>query len=206
MTNMAHGSSNLIIIIISHQSSAMSALSSSMYVSQLLFSYRQGGVGVELGSTAEQVCSLLEALLAHQASTQPLTQATGSLHAQARPALHVEASPSCILLLLYNSVLATLLNLSLNQQISLLCKCFLCQRAMLARHGQMLVISKLAVEQLTLELVSYVPSCLRHSIQPFSHSSMLCVRCSSGCRSVTVFVQSNDDFCPSNVSIVVQGP
>ncbi|KAA6425410.1 MAG: hypothetical protein FRX49_04903 [Trebouxia sp. A1-2] len=37
---------------------------------------RQGGVGLELGSTAEQVCSLVEALLAHQASTQPLAQAT----------------------------------------------------------------------------------------------------------------------------------
>ncbi|KAL0020665.1 hypothetical protein WJX79_006181 [Trebouxia sp. C0005] len=37
---------------------------------------RQGGVGLELGSTAEQVCSLVKALLAHQASTQPLAQAT----------------------------------------------------------------------------------------------------------------------------------
>ncbi|KAL0052472.1 hypothetical protein WJX82_002708 [Trebouxia sp. C0006] len=37
---------------------------------------KQGGVGVELGTTAEQVCSLVEALLTHQASTQPLAQAT----------------------------------------------------------------------------------------------------------------------------------
>ncbi|DBB02953.1 hypothetical protein WJX77_002077 [Trebouxia sp. C0004] len=37
---------------------------------------RQGGVGTELGSTAEQVCSLVEALLTHQLSTQPLAQAT----------------------------------------------------------------------------------------------------------------------------------
>ncbi len=107
----------------------MSALSSSTYVSQLLFpcgQYRQGGVGVELGSTAEQVCSLVEALLAHQASTQPLAQATGDLHAQARPALHVEAIPSCILLLPYNSVLATLLIISSTQGKVQSASCLLC--------------------------------------------------------------------------------
>ena len=57
-------------------------------------------------------------------------------------ALHLEASPWCILLLLYNYVLATLLILNSGkgaEWIMPALPCFLCRRAMLARHGQMLV-------------------------------------------------------------------
>ena len=84
MANMTLGSS--IFIIVSHLSSLIISACVSLVVS-----CRQGGAGVELGSTAEQVCSLVEALLAHQASSQSLTQTTGEPHAQARPALHVQA-------------------------------------------------------------------------------------------------------------------
>lgn len=90
--------------VISH----LSSLIINVCVSHLLLHCRQGGVGVELGSTAEQVCSLVEVLLAHQASTQPLAQATGKPHGQARPVLHVEASSPGVLLLLYVSVVAIL--------------------------------------------------------------------------------------------------
>ncbi len=164
----------------------MSAVSSAMYVSQLLFPCRQGGVGVELGTTAEQVCSLVEALLTHQASTQPLAQATGSLHSQATPALHVQACPSCIacrsisivhfLLLSYSYVLATLLIISSTQGKAQSASCLLCAASMLksgvgtpwAGPGDRHV-----VEQLASEVVSSALSCLGHSIQPFSHSSVL---------------------------------
>ncbi len=46
---------------------------------------------------------------------------------------------------------------------------------MLARRGQMLMTGELMVEQLGLELVSSALSCLRHSMQLLSHSSMLCI-------------------------------
>lgn len=150
-----------------------------MYVSQLLFPCRQGEVGVQLGSTAEQVCSLVEALLAHQASSQPLTQATGNPRAQARPALHIEASSAascrndmilCLAMLLIHS-------LSHRKWHRVYHTCFALLPMLKSHVGTPWADTgdRHVVEQLVLELVSSTLSCPGHSIQLLSQSIMSCV-------------------------------